>query len=246
VKLTNTLTKLVPIYAALCLTVISSNKLAAEQPFRILLPTGTSPHPVVLFVPGCSGFAANNGNNQYEERAAELRAGGNAVVFVDYVSRRMQTNCAHISLEEVATDILDAATWVRDQPATDASQISVIGWSYGGGGVLAALKTMPPDPPIARAVMYYPLCRGAVSWTAAVSGLMLLGEKDDVAYPALCDPVVKNMPADRFRVITYPNARHGFDMRGLPEHNPSPGTPAYNADAAKASWAAVVNFLNAP
>jgi dienelactone hydrolase len=44
---------------------------------------------------------------------------------------------------EVSADILEAAAWTPEQSGVDASRLSVIGWSYGGGGVLAALKTMP-------------------------------------------------------------------------------------------------------
>jgi dienelactone hydrolase len=121
--------------------------------------------------------------NHYDERAAELQAVGYAVVFVDYVVRRMQVNCAHVAQSEVAQDILDAAAWARRQPGVDARRISVIGWSFGAGGVLVALKAMPPDPPIAKAVMYYPVCRGAVPWSVGIVGLMLLGDQDDVAYP---------------------------------------------------------------
>jgi hypothetical protein len=40
-------------------------------------------------------------------------------------------------------------------------------------------------------------------------------------------------------VIAYPN-----DMRGLPERADLPsGSPAYNAEAAKASWSAAMDFL---
>ena len=67
--------------------------------------------------------------------------------------------------------------------------MSALGWSYGAGGVLAALKAMPTDPPITKAVMYYPVCRGAAPWTTNTTGLMLLGAIDDIAYPALCDAV---------------------------------------------------------
>ena len=217
-----------------------------EEPYRVLSPSGgIAPHPAVMLVPGCSGFAAHNGVNLYDERATELQAAGYVVVFVDYIGRRMQSNCAHVSPAEVSTEILEAATWTKRQPGIDANRISVIGWSFGGRGVLAALKAMPTDAPIAKAVMYYPVCRGAASWSAPATGLMLLGAMDDIAYPDLCDAVVKGMSPDKLRVITYPNARHGFDMRGLPDRSDHlPGAPAYNPEAAKASWSVVLEFLN--
>jgi dienelactone hydrolase len=217
----------------------------AEEPFRLISPAGSTPHPAVLLVPGCSGFTATNGVNLYDERAAVLQAAGYAVVFVDYVGRRMQNNCAHVSLPEVSADILEAASWVRDQSGIDGTRISVIGWSYGGGGVLATLKALPPgSPAFSKAAMYYPVCRGAAPWTTNTTGLILLGALDDIAFPALCDAVAKGMSSDKLRTITYPNARHGFDMRGLPDRPDQPsGAPAYNAEADQAAWAVVLDFL---
>jgi dienelactone hydrolase len=217
---------------------------ASEETYRTLLPSGAAPHPAVLIVPGCSGFAATTGTSIYDERGADLQAAGYLVVFVDYVGRRLQNNCAHVSQSEVSTDILEAANWTRDQPGVDASRIFVIGWSYGAGGVLAALKAMPANPSITKAVMYYPVCRGAGRWPTTVPGLMLLGAADDVASPALCAAVAKGVPTESLRVITYTNARHGFDQRGLPEGNDQPaGTPVHNAEASVASWTAVREFL---
>jgi dienelactone hydrolase len=217
---------------------------AAEEAYRTLSPSGVAPHPAVLIVPGCSGFAATNGTNIYDERGADLQAAGYLVVFVDYVGRRLQSNCAHVSQSEVSTDILEAANWTRDQVGVDASRIFVIGWSYGAGGVLAALKAKPAKPSITKAVMYYPVCRGASRWSTAAPGLMLLGAADDVASPALCAAVAKGVPAESLRVITYPNARHGFDRRGLAEGNDQrAGMPVYNAEASVASWTAVRDFL---
>jgi hypothetical protein len=84
--------------------------------------------------------------------------------------------------------------------------------------------------------MYYPVCRGAVPWTANVTGLILLGGIDGIAFPALCDAVAKGMSSDKLRAITYPNARHSFDMRGLRERTDLPsGSPGYNAEADKAA-----------
>jgi len=202
---------------AVALCVWSQPVTAADEPFRTLLPAGSGPHQAILLVPGCSGFAATNRANPYEARAAELQAAGYVVVFVDYLGRRMQDNCAHVSQAEVSADIQQAATWVRTQPGMDQSRISVIGWSYGAGAVLAALRTMPAPPAFTKAVLYYPVCRGAAPWSAAATALMLLDERDDIAFPDLCNAVGKAMPAERLRMIMYPGARHGFDMRGLPD-----------------------------
>jgi dienelactone hydrolase len=219
----------------------------AAEPLRVLAPSGSTSHPAVLLVPGCSGFIARNGINHYEERASELRAAGHFVVFVDYLSRRNLTDCAggrNVSQAEVAADILEAAQWIKEQPHVSADKIFAIGWSYGGGGILAALAAMPPGQPIlARAVTYYPDCRGAKPWSsAAVTTLMLMGAIDEVAIPALCDRVIKGVPTDNLRTIVYPNARHGFDMRSLPERTEF-GRLGYNPEAAKASWTAALEFL---
>ncbi len=219
----------------------------AAEPFRVLAPSGGASNPVVLLVPGCSGFVARNGINHYDERASELQAAGYFVVFVDYLTRRHLTNCAggrDVSHAEVAADILEAAAWIKGQARVASDKIFVIGWSFGGGGVLAALSSMPSGPPVlAKAVMYYPDCRRALPWSStSVSALMLMGAMDEVALPALCDRVIKGMHPDRSRAVLYPNARHGFDMRELPDRAEF-GRLGYNAEAAKASWTAVLEFL---
>jgi acetyl esterase/lipase len=76
------------LYAALLAPLLLGRIASAEEPYRMLAPSGDAPHPAVLLVPGCSGFAGTNGTNTYEERAAELQAAGYVVVFVDYVGRR--------------------------------------------------------------------------------------------------------------------------------------------------------------
>lgn len=231
---------------AVTLALVTQVALAAE-PYRVLRPSVGASHPVVLLVPGCSGFVAHNGFNLYEDRASQLQAAGHVVVFVDYLTRRNLTNCAggrDVSHAEVAKDILEAAVWARGQPGVAAGKTYVIGWSYGGGGVLAALSVMPPGPPIlTKAVMYYPDCRRATPWKSpGVSTLMLMGAIDEVALPALCDAVIKKAPRNSLRTVLYPNARHAFDLRSLPERAEF-GRTGYNAEAAQVSWATVLDFL---
>ena len=227
--------------------VLAASVTLAAEPLRVLTPSSSTSNPAVLLVPGCSGFIARNGINHYEERAIELQAAGYFVVFVDYLSRRNLTDCAggrNISQAEVAADILEAARWIREQPQIATDKVFAIGWSYGGGGVLAALAAMSPGETIlARAVAYYPDCRGTKPWSSAgVTTLILLGAIDEVAIPALCDRVAKGVPSTALRTIVYPHARHGFDMRNLPERTEF-GRLGYNAEAAEASWTTVLEFL---
>ena len=93
--------------------------------------------------------------------------------------------------------------------------------------------------------MYYPVCRGAVPWSANVAGMMLLGGIDDIAFPALCDAAIRGMQPDQPRTVTYVNAPlRGFDMRGFWVRADQPsGSLFYNAEAAKASWSGVTDFL---
>jgi dienelactone hydrolase len=71
---------------------------------------------------------------------------------------------------------------------------------------------------------------------------MLMGAIDEVALPALCDAAIKGAPPNSVRTVLYPNARHAFDVRSLPERAEF-GRIGYNAEADQASWAAVLDFL---
>jgi dienelactone hydrolase len=243
----STYVKKLEVLSLFAVAVLAAGITLAAEPLRVLTPSGSTSNPAVLLVPGCSGFIARNGINHYEERAFELQAAGYFVVFVDYLIPRNLTDCAggrNISQAEVAADILEAARWVKEQPHVATDKVFAIGWSYGGGGILAALAAMPAGEPIlARAVAYYPDCREAKPWSSAgVTTLMLMGAIDQVAIPALCDRVIKGVPTSNLRTIVYPNARHGFDMRNLPERTEY-GRLGYNPEAAKASWIAVLEFL---
>jgi hypothetical protein len=80
------------------------------------------------------------------------------------------------------------------------------------------------------------------NWWANITGLMLLGAADDIAPPASCDSAAKGMPPEKLRVMTYSDAPQASTSGDCPR-NGHLGAPAYNAEAAKASWAAVVEFL---
>ncbi len=189
----------------------------AADPFRFLAPAaGRAPFPTVLLVSGCSGFVPVNGVNMYDQRAAELRAAGHGIVYVDYLGRRNLADCAgKISLSQVGRDIREAADWARSRPGVDPKRVTAIGWSYGGGGLLSLLAEAGTGAsPVSKAVLFYPVCSEAAAWRATgVSVQMHLAGLDDVAPAAKCAPAISGAPAGVVQAVTYPAARR---MRGVP------------------------------
>jgi dienelactone hydrolase len=219
----------------------------AEQSPRIMVPQGAGPFPVVLLVPGCSGFTAFNGVNLYEERARDLVDAGYAVVFVDYLGKRGLDTCRNtIVLWTAGSDVIEAANWIRTQPHVDPSRIYAIGWSFGGGALLSALSQLGEvDLTLAKAVAISPLCQGAKPWLAATPMLLLLGALDDVAPPVYCKPLISDSRPGKVTALVFPDARHGFDLRSLPESTPysSGGTLGYNAQADQVAKREIAEFL---
>lgn len=218
----------------------------AQANYRTLGPPGNGPHPAVLLVSGCSGFIKAGSVNSYDERAEELRKAGYLVVFVDYIGRAGIKDCsAGMTHDRAAADVLSAAAWLRTQPNVDSRRIGAIGWSYGGGAVLAALAMMPANAPgFGKAVLYYPDCRPLKPVAVQVPTLMLLAAEDTVAKPALCAGAAGAFPAGMVKAVTLPNAYHAFDMRGLPAKTTYAfGTVGYNQDADRLAWTEARAFL---
>jgi dienelactone hydrolase len=211
---------------------------AIADTYTTYLPEGAGPFPTVLFVSGCSGFTGARGINHYEEKAEELRREGHLVVFVDYLARAGLKNClTGMTHEQAAGELLRATAWARSR--TDVGSIAVVGWSYGGGAIIAALGR--PKADFARAVLIYPDCRPARHVEARVPTLALLAGNDDVTPTSACEDL-----KGQVRTVTYPGVEHGFDARGLPArflYPVSAGTVGYNAEADRAAWREIRAFL---
>jgi dienelactone hydrolase len=135
---------------------------------------------------------------------------------------------------------------VRTQPKVDPGRVYAIGWSFGGGALLSALSRLEAgDLTLTKAVAISPLCQGAKPWLAATPLLLLLGALDDVAPPNYCNVVISESPPGKVTSFLFPNARHGFDIRSLPESLPysSGGTLGYNQQADLAAKGEIAKFL---
>jgi len=159
-------------------------------------PEGAGPFPVVLIVPGCSGFKWKF----YDRAEARLVKMGFATVRVDFLAARKLSDCAmHMSVQKVAEDILWVLDHLSDIEFVNPSSVNLLGWSYGGGGVLQVLAALDRNPEVKVAAIgaFSPSCLGVTPWSATVPVLMLLGSADNVAPPEFCRNSFAKAPLQR-------------------------------------------------
>jgi len=224
---------------------------ALEPYFRNYRPSGAGPFPAILMVSGCSGFTPSIAPQVYTRAAESWRSKGYVVVFVDYLSARGLPNCrgsGAVNAVEIGRDLLAVARYLQGQPYVKASQISAVGWSLGGGAVLAALGqlTAAENSPLRAVVAYYPYCRDLQPWQAKVPALSLMGARDEVAPPEICQRVFAQLPpGTALQARIYPEARHGFDVSDLPPYAKfGPEIVGYNAAADAAAVREVEQFMS--
>jgi dienelactone hydrolase len=222
------------------------------QPYlRLYRPSGTGRSPALLFVSGCSGFAPSIAPQFYTRAAESWRAKGYAVAFVDYLAARGLANCrgsAALTLSEIGKDILAIASNLPAQSFIDSARITAIGWSFGGGGALAALSQLNAarPSPLRSVIAYYPTCATLIPWRVKVPVLSLMGAQDEVAPPTACQQLFAQLPPGTpLEARIYPDARHAFDAAELPPYARfGSEIVGYNATAAAAAARDVEQFLS--
>src|SRR5262249_22310211 len=145
-----------------------------EPHFRLKRPEGPGPFPAVIMVSGCSGFTPPESPAFFTRRAAQFTAEGAVVIFVDHLAARGYRTCADRGrtgggwdyAQEIGRDVVAAAAYLSGLPFVKPAEIVAVGWSLGGGGVLAALGAMPPSvTPLLRSVVaLYPYCPDVKPW----------------------------------------------------------------------------------
>ena len=235
-----------------------------EANHKVFVPQGDGPFPVIIAMPGCSGVSLNGPETDagrpgmeddvlfrkhYPYMAKKLQNEGYLVFLMDYLSAENVINTCggEIPHERVAEYVNAAIGYIKTLPEADVSRIHIVGWSYGGVGVLKWLSNLETDPiGVQSVITIYPGCGGYYSWKSSIPVLMLLGEADDIAPYKQCIDLVNSLPEQtNVKIKTYPNARHGFDMPEGPELLPIGHgmTVGRNEQAGKDAWQEMLSFL---
>lgn len=190
---------------------------AVDQPGR---------RPAVLLLHGCGGPHGRNGelSEQLADYASWMRVQGWHALVVDSLGPRGEREtCTQASGTRSVTqanrrrDAFGALRWLAARAEVDADRLALVGWSNGGGTVLAATNNgvrevvAAPVKPRA-AVAYYPGCSFELErgYKPMVPLLLLLGEKDDWTGAQPCVELARRA-GSKVQVEVYAGAYHGFD-----------------------------------
>lgn len=179
-------------------------------PQEVFLPKSQK-GPVVIVISGASGPL------NYKHYGAQLAGIGYYAVLIDGkdILTRVQ--------DDGAQNLRTVITKAQASPNAVPGKVAVVGFSQGGGGVLAHAVVMPEL--INSAVAYYP----SVSWVrsniAGLAGriqipvLVLAAERDRFNNCCLIETIRELESAARAKqlpleLVVYPNAYHGFNLDG--------------------------------
>jgi dienelactone hydrolase len=207
---------------------------------KLSKPEEPGQFPAVMMLSGCSGFGFGGGTfyNDVQDRITKL---GFLVIRVDSLRHRGHSRCdgGVVTPSEQVADIQLATAYLQQRQDTKKDAINVVGWSWGGGGSLAAAIF---GKGINAVVAYYPFCKFLPKAAVEVPTLILQGEADDVVNIADCKAIISKSKV--LTLHTYANAHHSFDVPAAsPPRQYRFGTLGYDKSAADAAWRELVKFL---
>ena len=205
---------------AACATPSRGPQLAAPAtsdppPLRTYIPADGKAHSAVLLVPGCTAPLISARAALYERYATRLRDEGFAAAIVSYPGAGMgDPACERVSDPATIAAIIAAAlAQLRVTPGVDPQRLHIVGWSWGGRGVLETVMAPQRVPGLVSAVAFYPPCPTAGRWQSGVTLQLLLGEKDIVTPPDQCRTWADKSEGPGPVVVTrYVGVGHGFDV----------------------------------
>jgi len=195
-----------------------------RQEREIEVPSGALMLKGILGVPegakGVVAFAHGSGSGRFSPRnnfvARELQAGGFATLLMDLLSEaEAQSRRAVFDVDLLASRLLDATDWLKQQPATRDLPIGYFGASTGAAAALEAAARLGP---VVGAVVSRggrpDLAAGCLPQVTAPT-LLIVGGLDEPVI-ALNEMALRLLRAPKQLVIV-PGATHLFEEPGALE-----------------------------
>jgi len=195
-----------------------------RQEREVEVPSGALMLKGILGVPegakGVVAFAHGSGSGRFSPRnnfvARELQAGGFATLLMDLLSEaEAQSRRAVFDVDLLASRLLDATDWLKQQPATRGLPIGYFGASTGAAAALEAAAQL--GPAIGAVVSRGGRPDLAAKYLAQVTAptLLIVGEHDEPVI-ALNEMALRLLRAPK-RLVIVPGATHLFEEPGALE-----------------------------
>lgn len=139
-----------------------------------------------------------------------------------------------------------ALKFLAEQPGVNPDKIAAIGYCFGGGVVLQMAAEDVPGLVGVASFHGGPTAEIPDGVTPKASMLVLHGEADAMIPMAAIEDFKSRMSAAsvRYKVVTYPEAKHGFTNPGADAKAAEFGIPiGYQATADTQSWEELTKFL---
>ena len=205
-------------------------------------PSGPGRHPAVIEMHGCSGFGSSD-----VVVADVLRSFGYVALALDSLGDLGVCEYTGDGSIAEAFDAYAALDWLVQQSYVDPDQVGLLGFSMGGGAVLAAIAPglieNKKSQRFRAAVAYYPWCRD-MNGSTTVPTLILIGDRDDWTPASWCQEMVAHRVGNgpSIELVVYPGATHAFNYPGTPReffgHHLE-----YDAKATADAWVHVRRFF---
>lgn len=176
--------------------------------------------PAVILMHGCGGLYARDQQLaiRYARMSSQLQELDFGVLLLDDAVRRKQP-CALQGIKQQkaemrrrANNLQRAVKWLKQRREIDPNRIAVVGWDSGASAALAVLGRK--NPGLRSAAVFYPNCRlllGA-DFRVAAPTLLLTGQQDGLTPIEQCTELSMVSGQSLFHLVSYPQARHDFDL----------------------------------
>lgn len=222
---------------------------AEPEHLRIFAPASGGLHAAVLLVPGCDAPLLSARAALMKRDAEKLGAEGFVAAILNYRFASQPECIEWARPEAIAAEVAEGLAVLKARKDVDPHQLHVVGWSWGGRGVLELLMNAQRVPGLVSAAAFYPVCPEEMPWKTEVTLFLLLGEKDAARSSEACMKWAnKSDGPGPIAIHRYRDVGHGFDVdeAGDPQFDAyrAAGTQlTFDASNAYQAWIDLVRFL---